>query len=227
MNEKSPNLALRDLAGLTGILLLAIALVVAAFVTGAGPFILIALLIGLIFALFRSFRERGREAEAKEAAQALRTRLHKGERLLAVTVGDRRRVKPLATLFDFFLMMFTQGLAAGGAGAVAVDDTFVGLTNRRLIVIDRYRRPLGEKRGWRERLNLRRRNGSQGKHAVIFEAPYDGLLLSVRLAIFYLARLNVQGADGRAFSIGLNSRFWAERAVALSQTHAQTLSQPI
>jgi len=222
MNEKSPNWALRDLAGLIVILLLAIALVVAAFVTGAGPFILIALLIGLIFALFRSFRERGREAEAKEAAQALGTRLHKGERLLAVTVGDRRRVKPLATLFDFFLMMFTQGLAAGGA--VAVDDTFVGLTNRRLIVIDRYRRPLGEKRGWRERLNLRRRNGSQGKHAVIFEAPFDGLLMSVRLAIFYLARLNVRGADGRAFSIGLNSRYWAERAVALSQTPAQTLS---
>jgi hypothetical protein len=224
MKEESPNLALRDLVGLIGILLLAIALVVAAFVTGAGPFILIALLIGLIFALFRFYRERGREAEAQEAAQALRTRLHKGERLLAVTVGDRRRVKPLATLFDFFLMMFTQGLAAEGAGAVAVDDTFVGLTNRRLIAIDRYRRPLGEKRGWRERLNLRRQNKSQGKHAVIFEAPNDELRLSVRLAIFYLARLNVQGADGRAFSIGLNSRFWAGRAVALSRTPAQTLS---
>jgi len=224
MRAKSPNLALRDLAGLIAVLLLAVALVVVAFATGAGPFILIALLIGLIFGLSRSFRERGREVEAKEVTNALRTRLHKGERLLAVTVGDRRRIKPLATLVDFVLMMFTQGLATGGAGAVAVDDTVVGLTDRRLIAIDRHRRPVGQKRGWREWLNLRRRNGSQGKHAIIFEAPHDGLVLSVRLAIFYLARLNAQGADGREFSIGLNSRYWAERAVALSQQPSQALS---
>lgn len=224
MKAKSPNLALRDLVGLIAVLLLATALVVVAFVTGAGPFILIALLIGLIFGLSRFFRERGREVEAKEVANALRTRLHKGERLLAITVGDRRRIKPLATLVDFFLMMFTQGLATGGAGAVAVDDTVVGLTDRRLIAIDRHRRPAGQKSGWREWLNLRRRNGSQGKHAVIFETPHDGLVLSVRLAVFYLARLNAQGADGRKFSIGLNSRYWAERAVALSQQPSQTLS---
>jgi hypothetical protein len=215
--EKPPNLALRDLAGLICVLLLAAALIVTAFLTHAGPFILIGVLILIIFGLLRFFRERGREAEAEEVNKALRTRLYKGEKLLASTVGDRRRVKPLATLVDFLLMMFTQGLSAGDAGAVAADDTFLGLTDQRLIAIDRYRRPAGEKRGWRERLNLRRVNVSRGKHAVLFEAPREGLACSARLAVFYLARLDLQAADGRKFSIGLNSRYWAERAVALSR----------
>lgn len=218
MARKTPNFALRDLAGLICVLLLAAGLVVAAFVTHAGPFILIAILILLIFGLLRFFRERGREVEAKEVAKALRTRLQRGEKLLVSTVGDRRRVKPLATLTDLALMMFTQGLAAQGSGAVAVDDTLVGLTDRRLIAIDRQKRPPGQKRSWRERMNLRRLNSSKGKHSVVFETPCEGLSSSVRLAIFYLARLNVRAADGRTFSIGLNSRFWAERAVQLSQT---------
>lgn len=213
MQLKAPNFALRDLAGLVCALLVAAALVVAAFLTHAGPFILIAVLIVLIFGLLRVFRERGRETEAKEVAQALRTRLNKGETLLAATVGDRRRVKPLATLADLALMMFTQGLAAEGPGTTATDDTFVGLTDRRLIVIDRQKRPPGEKRAWLERLNLRRRDTSKGTHAIVFEAPRDGLSLSVRLAVFYLARLNIQTADGRTFSIGLNSRYWAKQAV--------------
>ncbi len=218
MTGKMPNFALRDLVGLICVLLLAAGLVVAAFVTHAGPFILIAILILLIFGLLRFFRERGREVEAKEVATALRTRLHRGEKLLASTVGDRRRVKPLATLTDLALMLFTQGLAAEGSGAVAVDDTLIGLTDRRLIAIDRQKRPPGQKRGWRERMNLRRVNSDKGRHSVVFETPREGLRSSVRLAIFYLARLNVRAADGRTFSIGLNSRFWAERAVQLSQT---------
>jgi hypothetical protein len=143
--------------------------------------------------------------------------LHKGEELLAFTVGDRRRVKPLATLVDFALLMFTQGLAAEGSGAVAVDDTFVGLTDRRLIAIDRQKRPPGQKRSWRERLNLRRLNGTKGKHAVIFEASQEGVILSVRLAVFYLARLKVEAPDGRTLSIGLNSRYWARSAVELAK----------
>ena len=216
MRHKTPNLALRDLIGSIGVLLLGVALIVAAFVTHAGPFILISVLIWLIFGLLRFFRERGREAETAEIVKALRTRLHKGEQLLAYTVGDRRRFKPLATLADFGLMMFTQGLAAQGSGAVATDDTLVGLTDQRLIAIDRRKRSPGQRRGWRERLNLRRVSTAKGRHAVVFDAPVDGLWLSVRLAVFYLARLNVQGADGRAFSIGLNSRYWAERAMKLS-----------
>jgi hypothetical protein len=215
--QTAPNFALRDLAGLIGVLFLAVALVVVAFATHAGPFILIAILMLLIFGLLRLFRERGREAEAQEVARALRTRLHKGEKLLAFTIGDRRRVKPLATLADFALMMFTQGLAAEGSGAVATDDTFVGLTDRRLIAIERRKRPPGQKRGWRERLNLRRQDASKGKHAVIFEASRDELALSVRLAVFYLARLNVRAGDGRRFSVGLNCRYWARRALELSQ----------
>ena len=86
-----------------------------------------------------------------------------------------------------------------------MDDTYLGLTDRRLIAIDRQKRQPGEKRGWRERLNLHRRDTSKGKHTVIFEGPREGLVLSVRLAVFYLARLNVQARDGRSFSVGLNS----------------------
>lgn len=213
----NPSFLARDLAGLIFVLFLATALIVTAFLTHAGPFLLIAVLLVLIFVLLRTFRERGREAEAQEVRKALRTCMHKGERLLANTVGDRRRVKPLATLIDLALMMFTQGLAMEGAGAVAMDDTLVGLTNQRLIAIDRQRRAPGEKRGWRERLNLRRLDTSRGKHSIVFEAPREGLDCSVRLAIFYLARLNVQTADGRRFSIGLNSRFWADRAAELSR----------
>ena len=219
MKDKAPNLAVRDLGGLVCALLLAAALIVVAFLTHAGPFILVAVLITLVFGLLRFFRERGREIEAKEVAKALRTRLHRGERLLATTLGDRRRVKPLATAVDFALMLFTQGLAAEGSGAVAVDDTVIGLTDRRLIAIDRQKRAPGEKRGWRERLNLRPRDKPKGTHALIFEAPREGLSLSVRLAVFYLARFKVQAADGRVFSIGLNSRYWAERAIALSTDH--------
>ena len=165
----------------------------------------------------RLFRERGREGEVKEVTTALRTRLQKGEDLLAVTVGDRRRVKPLATVADVALMMFTQGLAAEGSGALASDDTFVGITDRRLVAIDRQRRPSGQKRNWLERLNLRRADTAKGRHAIIFEAPRDGLSLTVRLAVFYLARLNVKSTNGQTFSIGLNSRYWAERAVGVAQ----------
>lgn len=215
--QRAPNFALRDLAGLICLFLVAAALIVTAFLTHAGPFILIAVLTVLIFGLLRAFRERGRDAEAQEVARALRTRLHKGEKLLAYTVGDRRRVKPLATLADFALLMFTQGLAAGGSGAVATDDTFVGLTDRRLIAIDRQRRLPGEKRNWRERLNLRRLDSSKGRYAVVFETPRDELALTMRLAFFYLAQLNVRAGDGRRFSIGLNCRYWAQRAVELSQ----------
>lgn len=214
--EQVPNFRLRDWAGMICVLIFAVALTVVAFLTHAGPFILIAFMILLIFGLLRYYRERGREAESKEVVAALRTRLHKGEKLLDVTVGDRRRIKPLSSIIDFALLMFTQGLAAGGSGAVAVDDTFVGLTNRRLIAIDRTKRPTGKDRGWLERLNLQRRDESKGKHAVVFEATSDGSLFSVRLAVFYLARLNVQTADERTFSIGLNSRYWAERAAALN-----------
>jgi hypothetical protein len=218
MEDKAPNFTLRDLVGAVCVLLSAVVLIAVAFITHAGPFILIAILFLLIFVLLRLFRERGREAETKEARKALRTRLHKGEELLAITVGDRRAVKPLATVADFALMMFTQGLAAEGSGALAVDDTIVGLTNRRLIAIDRHKRPPGAKQGWLERLNLRRFNTSKGAHAILFEAPSEELTLSVRLAVFYLARLNVQAADGRTISIGLNSRFWAERAVEMSRS---------
>lgn len=217
MRGEAPNLTLRDRVGLICVLLFAAVLVVGAFLTHAGPFILIAVLITLIFGLLRAFRERGREAEAKDVVKALRTRLHRGEKLLATTIGDRRRVKPLATLVDFAVMMFTQGLAAEGSGAVAVDDTFVGLTDRRLIAIDRRKRPSGEKRGWPERLNLRQRDAPKGKHAIVFETSSEGLSLSVRLAVFYLARLNARAVDGRTFNIGLNSRYWAEQAVALSR----------
>jgi hypothetical protein len=198
-------------------LVLAVALVTTAFLTHAGPFILIAVLIVLIFGVLRVFRERGREAEAEEVVKALQTRLCRGETLLATTVGDRRRAKPLTTLADLALIMLTQGLAAEGSGAVALDDTLVGLTDQRLIAIDRYRRPPGQQRGWRERLKLRRRDESKGRHALIFEAPRVDLSLSVRPAVFYLACLKVLAADGRSLSIGLNSRYWAERAVALSR----------
>jgi hypothetical protein len=217
MRNRAPRFALRDLAGAICVLVIAAGLIATAFITHAGPFILIAVLILLTFGLLRVFRERGREGEVKEVTKALRTRLHKGENLLAVTVGDRRQVKPLATVADVALMMFTQGLAAEGSGAVASDDTFVGVTDRRLIAIDRQRRPPGQKRRWLERLNLRRTDTAKGKHAVIFEAPRDGLSLSVRLAVFYLARLNVKSTNGQTFSIGLNSRYWAERAVGLAQ----------
>jgi hypothetical protein len=225
MNNRAPNFALRDLAGLICALFVAAALITAAFVTHAGPFILIAILILLTFGLLRVFRERGREAEIKEVKTALRTRLHKGEQLLAIAVGDRRRVKPLATAADVTLMMFTQGLAAEGSGALAVDDTFVGVTDQRLIAIDRQKRPPGETRGWLERLNLRRRDASEGKHAVIFEASRAGLSLSVRIAVFHLARLNAEATDGRTFSIGLNSRYWANRAVELVD-EAQATQSP-
>jgi hypothetical protein len=214
-NARVPDFRLRDWAGLVCVLVLAVALTVVAFLTHAGPFILIALLILLIFGLLRHYRERGREIEYREVTEAVRTRLHKGETLLGITVGDRRRLKPLSSVVDFALLMFTQGLAADGSGAVAMDDTFVGLTDRRLIAIDRAKRPVGTGRGWLERLNLRRRDESKGKHTVVFEAASDGLLFSVRLAVFYLARLNIQTADARAFSIGLNCRYWAERAAAL------------
>jgi hypothetical protein len=215
-NTVCPNFRLRDWAGLLCVLIFAAALIAVAFLTHAGPFILIAFMILLIFGLLRYYRERGREDESKEVVTALRTRLHKGEKLLSIAVGDRRRIKPLSTIVDFALLMFTQGLAADGSGAVAVDDTFVGLTDRRVIVIDRVKRAAGENRTWLERLNLQRRDESKGKHAVVFEAASDGLIFSVRLAVFYLARLNIRTADERVFSIGLNSRYWAERAAALN-----------
>jgi hypothetical protein len=215
--KTAPNLVLRDLAGLICVLIFVAALVVAAFVTHAGPFILIGVLAMVIFGLLRFFRESGREAEAKEVAKALRSRLRKGETLLAYTVGDRRRAKPLTALMDLALMMFSQGLAANASGAVAVDDTFIGLTDQRLFAIERQKRPLGVKRSWRERLNLRRFDSSKGKHAVVFEAPCEGLNLSVRLAVFYLARFSVQIPDRQGFSVGLNSRYWAERAIELSK----------
>jgi ABC-type multidrug transport system fused ATPase/permease subunit len=226
MHRSRPNFRLRDLAGLIAVLLLAAALVAAAFLTHAGPFILIGLLIVLIFFLLRRFRERGREAEAKEVVQALRTRLHKGEELQAYTIGDRRRFKPLTALSDFALAMFSQGLAADGAAAIAADDTLIGLTDRRLIAIERQKRPPGQKTDWRDRLKLRRVNRSKGKHAIIFEAPRAGLDLSVRLAVFYLARLTIQGEADREFSIGLNSRYWAERAVALEQVLTGSTGPP-
>lgn len=210
---KHPNFALRDGVGLVAVLLAAAALTAAAFLTHAGPFILMGLLMLGIFGLLRYFRERGRETEAQEVEQALRACLHKGERLLACTVGDRRRAKPLATLADFALMMFSQGLAAG---AVATDDTLVGLTDRRLVAIDRRKRPPGQKQGWRERFNLSRLDTATGRHAVIFEAPREGVELSVRLAVFYLARLTVRTPGGQRFSVGLNSRYWAGRAVDLA-----------
>jgi hypothetical protein len=215
--ETAPNLFLRDVAGLICVLIFATALVVAAFVTHAGPFILVGVLVMVIFGLLRFFRESGREAEAKEVAKALRSRLRKGETLLAYTVGDRRRAKPLTALMDLALMMFTQGLAANASGAVAVDDTFIGLTDQRLFAVERQKRPPGVKRSWRERLNLRRFDSSKGKHAVVFEAPCEGLNLSVRLAVFYLARFSVQIPDRQGFSVGLNSRYWAERAIELSK----------
>jgi hypothetical protein len=218
-----PNLVLRDIAGLICVLIFAVTLVVAAFITHAGPFILIGVLVMVIFGLLRFFRESGREAEAKEVAKALRSRLRKGETLLAYTVGDRRRAKPLTAVMDLALMMFTQGLAANGSGAIAVDDTFIGLTDRRLIAIERQKRPVGVKRSWRERLNLRRFDSSKGKHAVVFEAPCEGLNLSVRLAVFYLARFSVQTPDGRGLSVGLNSRYWAERAIELSRAVGEVM----
>jgi hypothetical protein len=175
-------------------------------------------MILLIFGLLRYFRERGRENEATEVTKALRTRLHKGERLLSFTIGDRRPLKPLATLTDFALMMFTQGLAAEGSGAMATDDTYLALTNRRLIAIDRWKRPTGRQRGWLERLNLRRSSLGQGRHAMLFEAPREAVSVSVRLAAFHLARLVVRGPDGKKLSLGINSRYWAERAAALSES---------
>ncbi len=216
MTPTHPNLTLRDVAGLVLALLVAAVLAVGAFVTHAGPLLFIGLLLLLTFALLRHFRERGREAEAREVEKALRSRMHKGERLLAYTIGDRRRFKPLAVLTDFALLMFSQGLAAEGAGAVATDDTFVGLTNRRLIAITRQRRSPGQRRDWRERLYLRRRDTSRGKHHLLFEAPRHELTASVRLAVLYLARLRLQAADGQCLSIGLNSRYWAEQAIALA-----------
>ena len=117
MKRRTPKFALRDLAGAICVLGIAVGLIAAAFITHAGPFILIAVLILLTFGLLRAFRERGREGEDKEVDRALRTRLHKGENLLAMTIGDRRRIKPLATVGDVALMMFTQGLAAEGSGA--------------------------------------------------------------------------------------------------------------
>jgi hypothetical protein len=171
MDRSRPNFRLRDLVGLIVVLLVAAALVAAAFITHAGPFILIGLLLVLIFFLLRRFRERGREAEAQDVAQALRTRLHKGEELQAYTIGDRRRFKPLTAVTDFALAMFSQGLAADGAAAIATDDTLIGLTDRRLIAIEREKRPPGQKKDWRERLKLRRVNHSKGKHAILFEAP--------------------------------------------------------
>lgn len=219
-NESGPNFALRDLAGLVLVLLLAAILIGTAFLTHAGPFILVALLIVLIFGLLRSFRERGRKSEAQEVVKALHTRLYRGEQLLEYTVGDRRRFKPLATLTDFALMMFTQGLAAQGSGALATDDTLIGLTNRRFIAIDRQKRPSGQGRTWRERLNLRREDRSKGQHTMIFESPREGLSLSVQLAVFYLARMTVRRSGGQPFSVGINSRHWAERAVALSKALA-------
>lgn len=217
MNRKAPNFALRDLAGLICVLISAAVLSALAFLTHAGPFILIAILILLIFALLRVFRERGREDEIKVVTKALRSRLHRGEKLLAVAAGDRRRVKPLATAADFALMMFTQGLAAESSGSIAIDDTFIGLTDRRLIAIDCQKRPPGEKRGLLERLNLRKLDASKGRHNIVFETPREGMMLSVRLAVFHLARMTVRGADGQTFSIGLNSRYWADRAAALNK----------
>ena len=216
MQTLGPNFALRDGVGIVAVLLVVVALTAVAFVTHAGPFILIGLLILMFFWLLRYFRERGRASEAEEVEEALHSRLHKGEKLLACTVGDRRRFKPLATLADFVLMMFSQGLVAGRAGALATDDTFVGLTDRRVIALDRQKRPPDQQRGWRERLNLSRVNTARGKHAVVFEMPCKGVELSVRLAVFYLALLSVRASDGRRFSVGLNSRFWAERAVEMA-----------
>jgi hypothetical protein len=114
-------------------------------------------------------------------------------------------------------MIFTQGLAAEDSGSIVQDDTCVGLTNRRLIAIDRQKRPPGRERGWLERLHLRRRDTSKGKHTLIFETPREGLFLSVRLAVFYLARMNIRTEDGHTFSVGLNSRYWAEQATMLSK----------
>lgn len=216
-SSQKPNFALRDLAGLIVTLAVTMILVVTAFVTHAGPFILIGILILLTFGLLRRFRERGRESEAQEIAQALRTRLHKGESLLAYTVGDRRRAKPLTTLLDYLLAMFTQGLAAEGTPSMTVDDTLVGLTDRRLIVLDRQKRLPGQKRDWRDRLHLRRPERKRGKHTILFDTSLEGVTASVRLAVFYLARFSLHTDTGESFSIGLNSRYWAERAVELSR----------
>ena len=103
-----------------------------------------------------------------------------------------------------------------------MDDTFVALTERRLIAIDRRKRPPGKRPSWRTRLNLERLDGSKGKHAVVFEATREGLLLSVQLGIFYLARLKARTIDGRTFSIGLNSRYWARQAVILCEEMGNT-----
>jgi hypothetical protein len=215
--SQGPSFALRDLAGLVTALVITVALVVIAFLTHAGPFILLGILILLTFGLLRRFRERGRETEAQEIAKALRTRLRKGEILLAYTIGDRRRAKPLTTLMDYLLALFTQGLAAEGTPSMTVDDTLVGLTDHRLIALDRQKRLPGQKRDWLDRFHLRRLENNQGKHAILFDTPMDGATASVRLAVFYLARLRVQTATGETFSIGLNSRYWAERAVELTQ----------
>jgi hypothetical protein len=217
MKQQEPNFRLRDLAGVVGILLLAVALVVAAFLSHAGPFILIAVLILLIFGLLRHFRERGREAEAQEVVRALRSRLHKGERLQAWTIGDRRRFKPLATLGDMTLALFSQGLAAQGSSALATDDTFIGLTDRRLLAITRQKLAPGERRGWLERLNLRRQDESRGRHAIVFEVPREGLVLAMRLAVFHMARLEMRASNGKKYSSGLNSRYWAEQAFRLTR----------
>ena len=83
--------------------------------------------------------------------------------------------------------------------------------------MDHQERPRGERRDLIERLDLRKRDTSKGRHGIVFETPRKGVSLSVRLAVFYLARMNIQGVDGQTFSIGLNSRYWAERAMKLSE----------
>jgi hypothetical protein len=221
-----PNLALRDMAGWIGVLILAAALIAAAFVTHGGPLILVAVLVLLIFGLLRAFRERGREAEAREVAQALRTHLRKGERLEAYTIGDRRRFKPLATLTDLALLLFTQGLAAESSVATSTDDTLVGLTDQRLIAIERSKHLPGKRVDWRERLNLRRRDRPGGVHALLFEAPREGTCLWMRLAVFYLARISIETRDKERFGIGVNSRFWAEHAFGLIQALASKTERP-
>jgi hypothetical protein len=215
MKHDRPNLALRDWLGAAGVLVLGVALVIAAFATHAGPFLLLAILVVLTFIFLRISRERGREEERKEVRKALRTQLLKGERLLAVTVGDRRRVKPLATVSDLALMLISQGLAT--RGGITVDDTCVGLTDQRLIVIDREKRPAGQGKSWRDWLNLRRLEADVGSHAVLFESRRHNTCCQLRLAVFYLARLSLRTQQGERFSIGINSRYWAERAIELCQ----------
>jgi hypothetical protein len=107
---------------------------------------------------------------------------------------------------------------------VAVDDTFVGLTDRRVIAIDRRKRHSGAKRSWRDRLNLTRMDESRGRHEIVFETSRHGLVCSVNLAVFCLARLTVRTDAGQAISVGLNSRYWAERALVLSQTIAEDVA---